>query len=126
MAAFSAATALPGIGDLAGMLKGGVALAGMTAYHGSPHLFDAFDLSKIGTGEGAQAYGHGIYLAESPGVAKNYQIALSPEFEFNGEEEALSQLLTQLINANIQIIHFTEERHDLEEVFMRVTKGLVT
>ena len=48
------------------------------------------------------------------------------EFEFIGEEEALSLLLAQLINAKIQIIHFTEERHDLEEVFMRVTKGLVT
>jgi hypothetical protein len=30
----------------------------ITAYHGSPHSFDQFDLSKIGTGEGAQAYGH--------------------------------------------------------------------
>ena len=29
-------------------------------YHGSPHQFDAFDSSKIGTGEGAQAYGHGL------------------------------------------------------------------
>jgi hypothetical protein len=48
------------------------------------------------------------------------------EFEFIGEEEALSELLNQLIHANIQIIHFSEERHDLEEVFMRVTKGLVT
>ncbi len=41
-------------------------------YHGSPHKFSKFDLSKIGTGEGAQAYGHGAYLAESPEVAKNY------------------------------------------------------
>jgi hypothetical protein len=29
------------------------------AYHGTPHEFDQFDMSKIGTGEGAQAYGHG-------------------------------------------------------------------
>jgi ABC-2 type transport system ATP-binding protein len=48
------------------------------------------------------------------------------EFEFTGEESALSDLLTQLIKADIQIIHFSEERRDLEEVFMRVTKGLVT
>jgi|DEB0MinimDraft_10_1074344.scaffolds.fasta_scaffold10378_2 hypothetical protein len=44
--------------------------------HGSPHLFSKFDFGpkKIGTGEGAQAYGHGGYLAEgfdSP-VAKAY------------------------------------------------------
>lgn len=41
-------------------------------YHGSPHTFDRFDLSKIGTGEGEQAYGYGAYLSESPDVAKTY------------------------------------------------------
>lgn len=45
---------------------------GAIVWHGSPHAFDAFDASKIGTGEGAQAYGHGLYLAESPSVAKSY------------------------------------------------------
>lgn len=45
---------------------------GAIVYHGSPHKFDQFDASKIGTGEGAQAYGHGLYFAESPNVAKNY------------------------------------------------------
>jgi hypothetical protein len=47
---------------------------GMNAYHGSPHKFDAFDSTKIGSGEGAQAYGHGLYFAENPGVAKGYQV----------------------------------------------------
>jgi hypothetical protein len=45
---------------------------GAIVWHGSPHKFDKFDASKIGTGEGAQAYGHGIYTAESPSVAKQY------------------------------------------------------
>jgi len=48
----------------------------ITAYHGSPHDFDRFDLSKIGTGEGAQAYGHGLYFAENEGVAKDYRRTL--------------------------------------------------
>jgi hypothetical protein len=46
------------------------------AWHGSPHDFDEFKLDRIGTGEGAQAYGHGLYFAESPGVAKHYQEVL--------------------------------------------------
>lgn len=50
---------------------------GMTVYHGSPHLFEKFDLNKIGTGEGAQAYGRGLYMAEAPQVAKEYQEKLS-------------------------------------------------
>lgn len=45
---------------------------GAILWHGSPHKFDAFDSSKIGTGEGAQAYGHGLYLADAPDVAKTY------------------------------------------------------
>ena len=45
---------------------------GAIVWHGSPHKFNKFDSSKIGTGEGAQAYGHGLYLAESPDVAKSY------------------------------------------------------
>ncbi len=46
-----------------------------TVWHGSPHKFDRFDSSKIGTGEGAQAYGHGLYLAELPDVARSYSQA---------------------------------------------------
>jgi len=45
----------------------------LDVYHGSPHKFDRFDASKIGTGEGNQAYGYGLYLAENPGVAETYQ-----------------------------------------------------
>lgn len=49
---------------------------GIRAYHGSPHDFDKFDMSKIGTGEGAQAYGQGLYFAEEEAVAKAYRDAL--------------------------------------------------
>jgi hypothetical protein len=45
---------------------------GMTVWHDSPHKFTKFDMSKIGTGEGAQAYGHGLYMAGRPEVANTY------------------------------------------------------
>jgi hypothetical protein len=57
-------------------------------YHGSPYDFDRFDMSKIGTGEGAQAYGHGLYFADSEGVAKSYRDNLS-----HGNTENLIQSL---------------------------------
>lgn len=50
---------------------------GITAYHGSPHDFDQFMMEKIGTGEGAQAYGHGLYFAEAEPVAKGYRDQLA-------------------------------------------------
>lgn len=52
-------------------------LLGTTAYHGSPAIFDKFDINKVGSGEGMQAYGHGMYFAENPAVAKEYQKQLS-------------------------------------------------
>lgn len=72
----------------------GNAMRGIIAYHGSPHSFDKFDLSKIGTGEGAQAYGHGLYFAENEGVARDYQkrlsdgVTSSPRWFLNGQEAA--------------------------------------
>jgi hypothetical protein len=55
----------------------GPAATPIRAYHGSPHDFDAFSMDKIGTGEGAQAYGHGLYFAENEGTAKSYRDGLS-------------------------------------------------
>jgi hypothetical protein len=57
---------------------------GIKAYHGSPHDFDRFDMSKIGTGEGAQAYGHGLYFAGNEGVAKGYRDTLSRGIDGSG------------------------------------------
>ena len=68
----------PSPGDLAVVgSKLGPALAAIPAWHGSPHKFDAFDLSHMGKGEGAQAYGWGAYLASLKNVAESYRDALS-------------------------------------------------
>lgn len=47
------------------------------AWHGSPHDFDTFDLGAIGTGEGNQAHGWGLYFAKKKTVSRNYQKVLS-------------------------------------------------
>jgi hypothetical protein len=60
----------------------------LTVYHGSPYRFNRFDPTKIGSGEGAQAYGYGHYVAEAPGVAKGYQETLSYKaFDLSPEAE---------------------------------------
>ncbi len=59
-----------------------IPMLGKTVWHGSPHTFEKFDLSKIGTGEGAQAYGHGLYFADAPSTAMTYQ-PRDPRFEQN-------------------------------------------
>ncbi len=74
-----------------------------TVWHGSPHRFDKFDSSKIGTGEGAQAYGHGLYFAENPAVAQEYQRTLSkyaPQIDGKSvfESYADGTLVSQLVS----------------------------
>jgi hypothetical protein len=55
------------------MVKQGM-IQPLTAYHGTPHTIQGqFDISKIKTGEGSNAYGAGMYFAENPAVAEMYQ-----------------------------------------------------
>lgn len=60
------------------------------AYHGTPHDFDAFTTEAIGTGEGNQTYGWGLYFAGNKEVAQHYRDALSrgniPHFAKDGRE----------------------------------------
>ena len=59
----------------------------LDVYHGTPHTLPPternplgeFDASKIGTGEGAQAYGYGIYTAEARPTGERYRSQLAPE-----------------------------------------------
>lgn len=60
-----------------------------SVWHGSPHRFDKFDTSAIGTGEGAQAYGYGLYFASKREIADFYRKkltagALDAPFEKDG------------------------------------------
>ena len=49
---------------------------GIVAFHGSGADFDEFSLEKIGTGEGAQQYGYGLYFAQKEDIARFYKEAM--------------------------------------------------
>lgn len=70
-------------GGIGGRGPGGPAGAGRTAeqraYHGTPHDFDRFSTAAIGTGEGAQAFGWGLYFASQKLVAKWYRDHLASQ-----------------------------------------------
>jgi hypothetical protein len=48
-----------------------------SVYHGSPHIFDAFSTAAIGSGEGAQVYGFGLYFAGKKEIAQYYRSVLA-------------------------------------------------
>ena len=55
-----------------GLLPFVPSMGAITAWHGSPAMFDKFDASKIGTGAGS-VYGAGGYFSESPQYAAKFQ-----------------------------------------------------
>jgi hypothetical protein len=88
----------------------GNAMGQVDVWHGSPHSFDRFSMDKIGTGEGHQAFGHGLYFTDMKGVAKHYAEMLSEDMQF----DALSQKENKTIPAWVkQRITRTE---DIDEV----------
>ena len=48
------------------------------------------------------------------------------EIAFAGDEQALAQLLKGMVQAGLPVVGFHEEEGDLEDVFMRLTKGIVS
>lgn len=103
----SAADGLNKLGMLANFVGPGVKLpaaapkpTGIRAYHGSPHDFDRFDISKIGTGEGAQAYGRGLYFAESEGVARTYRDNLAEMHDTGRPGSSMAHILLRQNGGN--------------------------
>jgi len=96
-------------------------LMGLTAYHGTPHTIKGkFDISKVGTGEGAQAYGHGMYFAENPSVAETYKrVGGGLEIKYPKPLEELG------INPNV-VTHSMDFDNPLNQGLGRIAKGLRT
>lgn len=104
---FALSRAVPADVSQQTVMPDGARLVGPTtfsirAYHGTPHKVDRFRLANIGTGEGAQVYGWGLYFAQSRKVAQSYQKGLTERdfirkvrevfSEFDSSNEAIEAL----------------------------------
>ena len=58
-----------------------------SAWHGTPHDFDGFDLGAIGTGEGAQAHGWGLYFAKVRSTSEWYRERLTEKSKVYSNEQ---------------------------------------
>lgn len=71
-----------------------------------------------------------ITLQSSAGVAEARLLENADrptiEVDFVGDDEAIHQLLAKLLSQGFPVVHFSEETKNLEEVFMRTTKGIVS
>lgn len=92
-----------------------------SAYHGTPHRFNEFSLGAIGTGEGAQAHGWGLYFAADRKVGEGYKNRLTGRFSFSykgvkGEHLKPSSEETQAIRAVLRDF-YDGKASDLAEAY---------
>lgn len=87
----------------------------MTAWHGSPHAFDKFSTEHIGSGEGAQSYGYGLYFAGKKEVAEHYRTGLSSKDFITKAREAYDQFdsPSEAVEALRNSPELSEAQHEL-------------
>lgn len=90
------------------------------AYHGSPYDFDNFSVQKINTGEGAQAFGDGLYFTDSEDIARHYRDTVS----FNKQMQGLQPIKYkgQYLD-NVEGLSSAEKDEISEVIYLIQTKG---
>lgn len=89
-----------------------------TAWHGSPYDFDQFDLGKIGSGDGKQLHGWGLYFAKDKKVADTYKNILGDEgtiYEVDVPED------TDLLDESKT---FDEQPENVKKALQKLVKNL--
>lgn len=88
-----------------------------SGFHGTPHDFNEFSTDHVGTGEGAQAYGWGLYFASSEAVGRHYREKLSDRRQatvlWNGDD-------INTLTKNYGMKRYTEEMWDSLEALSAV------
>jgi ABC-2 type transport system ATP-binding protein len=64
-------------------------------------------------------------LLDYPGVGEAFEVNGGLEAGFVGDAEATAGLLAHLVQQGVQVTNFTEDTTDLEDLFLRITKGEV-
>lgn len=107
---------------------------GIQVYHGSDRKFDKFDMSKVGSGDGKNLGGWGIYFSEDENVSKRYvtthgflgefEIKDGNYFDLDAILEDGNQIVRELENMGIdenQIEEFKTDYIEYAENFGDVT-----
>ena len=64
-------------------------------------------------------------LHDAPGVRAVRQMETSLQIDFVGDPIMQAELNTRLVGSGLRVLSFAEQETDLEDIFMKVTKGLV-
>lgn len=101
----------------------------ITALHASPHSFRKFDTAFMGKGEGAQAYGWGLYFAENPKVNRSYLNQFAQDkatWKFREvETAAIEEMQRALVGSFLPKDALPEAKEDASDIAWSVLGDLV-
>ena len=101
------------------------------AYHGSPHDFDRFSTEHIGSGEGAQSFGHGLYFTETKDVAKQYRDSITSSgaiYEKDGVGHAPNSVFNDISSAiaehtDVRFLGSVNKNNAAHEIMQGMSQG---
>lgn len=106
-------------------LYGSELQASVPGWHGTPHEVDRFSTSKIGTGEGAQAFGYGLYFTSAKRIAEYYRDKLTEgayalvdrqgnkvDYRFKNAQQSIKDEVLHLLARNENHADAIEEAQD--------------
>uniref|UniRef100_UPI00402625EA ADP-ribosyltransferase-containing protein n=1 Tax=Akkermansia muciniphila TaxID=239935 RepID=UPI00402625EA len=101
----------------------------ITALHASPHSFRKFDTAFMGKGEGAQAYGWGLYFAENPEVNRSYMNQFAQDkatWKFREVETGVIEVMQRsLVGSFLPKDALPEAKEDASDIAWSVLGDLV-
>ncbi|WP_300768783.1 hypothetical protein [uncultured Akkermansia sp.] len=99
------------------------------ALHASPHSFRKFSTDFMGKGEGAQAYGWGLYFATNPKVNRSYMNQFAQDkttWKFREVETGVIEVMQRsLVNSFLPKDALPEAKEDASDIAWSVLGDLV-
>lgn len=97
-----------------------------SAWHGSPHVFEKFSLHAIGSGEGAQSYGWGLYFASRREVAEFYRETLTRR-QSTGAQSIARNAIAQAESREAAIANLEQQERNVNKAIrlIRVASAMV-
>ena len=110
----------------------GIVEMSISAYQGTPHDFESFDINKVGEGEGSQWFGWGLYFTDSESIAnyyaksvsdiKNRELLSKSELVYNGNVITKKGDVTDSFYREILGDYYRRPTHFVSNIFGIITK----
>lgn len=84
----------------------------LIAYHGSTSIFNNFDMSFVGSGEGSQVYGWGVYLTDVRDTGRWYAATIAIKNAKNDKSNTLRSIYQKISAAKGNIHNMSEKNYE--------------